>query len=63
MTQMFLMVHGPLPKWTQEYRACGQSICEVCGLEYFRHPFDFWEVGYDDNLYLHVLCNGDRVKL
>lgn len=61
---MFLIVNGPLPEPLGEYyRACGQCICDVCGKEYFKHPFDFWELSYTGEPFLHVLCNGDRVKL
>jgi hypothetical protein len=59
----FLVVHGQLPLETREwYRADGRCLCE-CGLEYSRHPLDFWDLGYDGEPYLHVLCNRDRVKL
>lgn len=32
----------------------GSCICEICGREYRRHVVDD---------YLHVLCDGSRVKL
>ena len=38
------------------YRASGSMKCS-CGWEYRQHPND---ENYD---FLHVLCNGDRVKL
>lgn len=59
-----LIIHGPLPKPSgEEYRASGQCVCDRCGKEFIRHPLDFWELGYDGEPVLHVLCNGDRVKL
>ena len=58
------MLYGPLPKQTrQEYRAAGDCICDYCGQIYIKHPLDHYEESYDGNYYLHVLCNGDRVKL
>jgi hypothetical protein len=59
-----MKVHGPLPEHSgEDYRASKDCICEACGQEYWRHPFDFWELGYNGEPFLHVLCNGDRVKL
>ena len=53
----------PTPDSTREwYRACGQCLCE-CGYEYQLHPLDEVDVAYDGTPYMHVLCNGDRVKL
>lgn len=57
-------IHGPLPEHSgKDYRAAGDCVCEACGKEYRRHPYDFWELSYDDRPFLMVLCNGDRVKL
>lgn len=39
------------------YRADGRIICESCGSEYWRHAED------PRDTHLHMLCNGDRVKL
>lgn len=38
------------------YRASGECVCDVCGLNFFDHPT------CDDGI-IHVLCNGDQVKL
>lgn len=44
-------------------RACGDCICEVCGKDYYSHPFAD-EARTDENRpFLHVTCNGDIVKL
>jgi hypothetical protein len=59
-----LVVHGPLPEEACEwYRASKDCECPDCGLEFWRHPFDFWELDYAGEPFMHVLCNGDRVKL
>lgn len=44
-------------------RVCGEMICEVCGQEYFDHPFDWRVIGYGNVPFLNVLCDGRRVKL
>lgn len=38
-------------------RASGDCVCERCLLEFRLHPVD------PRDEFLHVLCNGDRVKL
>jgi len=43
-------------------RASGDCVCE-CGLAYRVHPLDWRERGYDGQAYLHILCDGRRVKL
>lgn len=48
---------------TRTYRASGESICDICGREYRQHPADEEQLSYDDQPFLIVLCNGDRVKL
>lgn len=59
-----VLVHGPLPKLSGlDYVRSGDNICRHCGEAYSRHPLDFWELSYDNTPFLHVLCNGDRVKL
>lgn len=59
-----MKVHGPLPAASgEDYRASKDCICGACGLEFWRHPLDFWELSYSGEPFLHVLCNGDRVKL
>lgn len=44
-------------------RASGQSPCSECGKLYFDHPEDFHALSHDNRPFLHVLCNGSRVKL
>lgn len=45
------------------YRADQRVICKTCGKQYIDHPFAD-EARDPDNLpYLHVVCNGDIVKL
>ncbi len=46
----------------QEYRASGDALCLECGHEIRLHPMDPNQLTYQDQPYLHVLCNGDRVK-
>lgn len=45
------------------YRASGECICEACGKEYWKHPSDMENLGWNDEPFLRVLCNNDRVKL
>ncbi len=61
-----------LKRWVQQpnievrrmfKRAGGDCICDQCGKCYYDHPFDTKQLSYDDKPFLHVLCNGDRVKL
>lgn len=44
-------------------RCSGQVICEECGQLYYAHPMDWRVVGYNDEPFLNVLCDGRRVKL
>ncbi len=44
------------------YRACGDCLCE-CGHAYSLHPLDPDDLDWEGAAYMHVLCNGDRVKL
>jgi len=44
-------------------RASGDCVCEVCGDQYRHHPHDMKQLGYNDEPFLRVLCNGRRVKL
>jgi len=39
------------------FRASGDCLCPRCSYEYWKHPEDAVEE------WLHVLCNGERVKL
>lgn len=41
---------------TDFYRASGSCLCELCGLEYRKHP-------YDEELAVNRLCNGEFVHL
>jgi hypothetical protein len=50
------------------FRAGGDCICKICGKDYYRHPFyrltvGGWDLPYNQGFWLHVLCNGDLVKL
>lgn len=46
------------------YRANGLVICPFCLKDYYSHPLDpEIKSGIDGAPFLHVLCNGDRVKL
>ena len=63
MTNREIRIHlkqklTPQPEWTFEwFRAAGDCECPVCGHEYRLHPVD------ETDEWLHVLCNGERVKL
>lgn len=41
---------------TDFYRASGACLCELCGLEYRKHPLD-------EELAVNRLCNGEFVHL
>jgi len=46
------------------FRADGECTCESCGLVYRKHPMDEQQLsGIDGTQFLHVLCDGKRVKL
>lgn len=45
------------------YRASQACICDRCGKQYGDHPMDESELSWQNEPFLHVLCNGDRVKL
>ncbi len=48
------------------YRASGDVICQVCKLEYWKHPYCSNSRTSEDlggNYFLHILCNGEHVKL
>ncbi len=47
---------------TKMYRAAGACVCE-CGDEYREHPYADEARDQEGNPFLHVLCNGDIVKL
>ena len=44
-------------------RGVGESICTACGKRYDAHPMDPRRVTALGKPWLHVLCNGQRVKL
>lgn len=52
----------PEPNGVDE-RAAGDCICDVCGNAYLHHPLDWRLIGYGDVPFVHVLCDGSRVKL
>ncbi len=43
-------------------RCSGLVMCS-CGWNYFQHPLDWRFLEYRDKAYLHILCDGRRVKL
>ena len=47
---------------TEPRRSDGGRVCEDCGRMYGTHPQDFSQL-LDGYPYLHVICNGDYVKL
>lgn len=53
---------APLPE-PEMRRASGDCLCDLCGREYRRHPFTFEYTDWNGEPFLHVLCNGDLVKL
>jgi hypothetical protein len=44
-------------------RANKDCICEYCNRSYINHPMDLVELSFNGEPYLHILCNGERVKL
>jgi hypothetical protein len=44
-------------------RASGDVICEVCGKKYCDHPMDMEQLSYDGHPFLHIRCDGMRLKL
>lgn len=45
------------------YRANQDCICPLCGKRYIDHPMNKEVLSWQDEPFLHVLCNGDLVKL
>lgn len=45
------------------YRSNGECICEICRKFYKDHELDEKILDWEGNPFLHVLCNGERVKL
>lgn len=48
---------------TMFYRANQDCICLECGEPYWKHPMDNHYLSFQDEPWLHILCNGDLVKL
>lgn len=44
-------------------RADGGCTCDDCGHSYRHHPYDGSVLDWENQPFLHVLCNGTRVKL
>jgi hypothetical protein len=44
------------------HRASGDCVCD-CGKDYYSHPYVTEARDQDGEPFLHVLCNGDIVKL
>lgn len=45
------------------YRASGDMLCVTCGKTYYDHPLDQEIRDYNNEPFLHRICNGDLVKL
>lgn len=56
------MVIDPDDYIPEFYRAAGDCICGVCKLPYRKHPFHK-ATDWQGEPFLHVLCNGENVKL
>jgi hypothetical protein len=50
-----------LARITDIHRASGDAVCDVCGEEYRKHPPD--DSSFEGSLYLHMACDGRRLKL
>jgi len=44
-------------------RASGDVVCEICGRKYYDHPMDEEQLSYDGRPFLHIGCDGKRLKL
>jgi hypothetical protein len=44
-------------------RACGDTVCDTCGKKYYDHPMDTEQLSYDGHPFLHIGCDGTRLKL
>jgi hypothetical protein len=47
----------------KSYRSNGDMVCSICKKKYIDHPMEKDILGYNEEPYLHKLCNGDLVKL
>lgn len=45
------------------FRAAGDCLCSVCNEPYRKHPYDMKTLAWHGEPWLHVLCDGRRVKL
>ena len=57
------MVQYPETDDIDGIRASGECICNICGKEYYDHPYDWRIIGYGGVPYLNIICDGTRVKL
>jgi hypothetical protein len=57
-----MLADREMPPYKDDYRASGDAECPVCGYLIRLHPLDKELLSYDKQPFLHVLCNGDRVK-
>ncbi len=56
------MLHLPVPVG-DGIRCSGECICDGCGQEFFKHPFEWRKVGFGNVPFLNILCDGTLVKL
>ena len=54
---------GPGVEHQEFIRADGNCICKTCGNYYRNHVLDGAFQDWQDNYWLHILCDGTRVKL
>ena len=47
----------------ESYRASHLCVCDTCNELYINHAIDVEVRKYYPELVLHILCNGNRVKL
>jgi hypothetical protein len=63
-TALFRCGLRELPQFNGEYlHAAGDVQCETCGQLYRSHPLDWRLIGYGGQPFVHILCDGTRVKL
>lgn len=49
-------------KEVEVIRVDGNMICPTCGKPYWRHPWDEVNVDWQKNFFLHIGCDGKRLK-
>ena len=59
----FFNVHIAQQRYPEFYRADGNCICKICNKLYIDHPMSKEYLSWVCEPYLHILCNGDLVKL